>query len=278
MLESTRTLTSSSTQGSPTKHPAVRLRDDRGGRRAADPVHERDPGRDRRDRGRAGRRARGAGRVARAPRAHPGGDPPELRPAPELLRPRGGRDRGRGGAERSVVERRATQRRATSRCRPGPREITLDDMKRLVARDAPPDARRRHPDPAEPQRLVGRPGRRGRDRPRRPVGQRRPHLARARLPEPAPGPQAARAARLRAHRAPLRVPAVPRSRVDGAGRARRGQAQVLELHPAARARAAAPSAQIDPELAPRAIERGRAGERAHRGRADGAVRRDAARR
>ena len=34
--------------------------DDRGRRRAADPVHQRDPGRDRRDRGRAGRRARGA--------------------------------------------------------------------------------------------------------------------------------------------------------------------------------------------------------------------------
>ena len=45
-------------------------------------------------RGRAGRGARGARRVARAPRPHPGGDPPELRPAPELLRARGGGDRG----------------------------------------------------------------------------------------------------------------------------------------------------------------------------------------
>ena len=34
--------------------------------------------------------------------------------------------------------------------------------------------------------------RRGRDRPRRPVGQRRPHLARAPVPEPAPGAQAPR--------------------------------------------------------------------------------------
>ena len=48
--------------GSPTKHPARRLRDDRGGGRAADPVHERDPRRDRRDRGGAHRVARGARR------------------------------------------------------------------------------------------------------------------------------------------------------------------------------------------------------------------------
>ena len=36
-------------------------------------------------------------------------------------------------------------------------------------RDAAADARRRHPDPAEPRRLVGRAGRGRRDRPRRPV-------------------------------------------------------------------------------------------------------------
>ena len=34
-------------------------------------------------------------------------------------------------------------------------EITLADMKHLVAGDARTDARRRHPDPAEPGRLVG---------------------------------------------------------------------------------------------------------------------------
>ena len=58
--------------------------------------------------------------------------------------------------------------------------------------------------------------------------------ARGAVPEPAPGPQGAGAARLRADRAALRLPAVPGPRVDGAGRARRGQAQVLELHPAPR--------------------------------------------
>ena len=40
-------------------------------------------------------------------------------------------------------------------------------------------------------------------------------------------------ARLRAHRAALRLPAVPRSRLARAGCPRRRQAQVLELHPAA---------------------------------------------
>ena len=41
--------------GSPTKHPAAPPGDDRGRGRAADPVHLRDPGRDRGDRGGAGR-------------------------------------------------------------------------------------------------------------------------------------------------------------------------------------------------------------------------------
>ena len=53
-------------QGSPTKHPAVRLEAIAAAGRAEDPVHERDPGRDRRDRGRAGRGARGDRRAARA--------------------------------------------------------------------------------------------------------------------------------------------------------------------------------------------------------------------
>ena len=65
--------------GSPTKHPARPPRDDRGRGGAADPVHERHPGRHRRDRGGADGVARGARRGACAPRPPPGGDPPELR-------------------------------------------------------------------------------------------------------------------------------------------------------------------------------------------------------
>ncbi len=68
--------------------------------------------------------------------------------------------------------------------------VTLDDMRRLVRRLPRADARRRHPDPAEPVGLVAAARGRRRDRPRRPVGQRRPHLAGAPVPEPARGPQA----------------------------------------------------------------------------------------
>ncbi len=45
-------------QGSPTKHPAARMETIDAAGELQDPVHERDPGRDRRDRGRAGRGAR----------------------------------------------------------------------------------------------------------------------------------------------------------------------------------------------------------------------------
>ena len=62
-------------------------------RGAADPVHERDPGRHRRVRGGPDGGARGAGGL----RAPAGGDPAELRPAPALLRRGAGRDRDRGG-------------------------------------------------------------------------------------------------------------------------------------------------------------------------------------
>ncbi len=99
-------------------------------------------------------------------------------------------------------------------------------------------AGRRHPDPAEPRGLVGRAGRGWRDGPRRPLGERRSHLARARVPEPARGEEAPRATGLRADRAALRLPAVPGAGVDGPGSARRGEAQVLELHPAPRIRSA----------------------------------------
>ncbi len=82
-------------------------------------------------------------------------------------------------------------------------------------RGAAADARRRDPGAAEPLRLVGGPGRGGRNRSGRTLRQRRPHLPGAPVPEPAPGPQAPAPARLRAHRAPLRLPAVHERRVDG---------------------------------------------------------------
>ncbi len=78
-------------------------------------------------------------------------------------------------------------------------------------RNAPVDARRGHPDPAEPRRLVERAGGGRRDRPRRPVGQRRPHLPRAPVPLAPPGAQAPAGRRLRADRAAVRVPAIHRS-------------------------------------------------------------------
>ena len=198
-------------------------------RRAEDPVHERDPGRDRRDRGGADRGARGARRV----RPHPGGHPPELRPAPELLRAGAGRDR-RGGVEGVLAHR--------DRPRPAARPPEVGDAG-LARRHEAPDRRgeaaaagRRHPGAAQPRRLVAGARRRGRDRPRRAVRQRRPHLARAPVPVPAQGPQAARAGRRGADRAAVRLRRVHRPRVGRPGRARRHQDEVLELHPAPRLR------------------------------------------
>ena len=116
----------------------------------------------------------------------------------------------------------------------GPSQITLDDMRELVraAKRLMPD--RRHPDPAQPLRLVAPAGRGGRDRPRRAVRERRSHLARAPVPVAAQDAQAAPAEGLRADRAAVRLPAVHGLGLARAGRARRDQAEVLELHPAAR--------------------------------------------
>ena len=105
---------------------------------------------------------------------------------------------------------------------------------RARARVAAADARRGRADPAQPLGLVAAARGGGRDRPGRPVRQRRPHLARASLPLGPQDAQAPGAGGLRAHRAPLRVPAVHGCRLDRPGRARRDQAEVLELHPAAR--------------------------------------------
>ena len=105
---------------------AARVHPHRG--RAEDPVHERDPRRHRRDRGRARRRARGARRRARRARPPAGGDPPELRPAPELLRAGAGRDR-RGGLEGVLAHR--------PRRRPAARPPDVVDAGRHRGHEAP---------------------------------------------------------------------------------------------------------------------------------------------
>ena len=120
------------------------------------------------------------------------------------------------------------------------------------------DAGRRDSGAAQSVGLVGGAGRGGCDGPGGVVGQRRSHLPRARLSQPAPGPQTAGAAGLRADRAALRLPAVHGPRVDGAGGPRRGQAQVLELHPPPRLGAQARGVAAA-RLTGRAIAKGREG-------------------
>ncbi len=67
-------------RGAPDKHPTRRLADARGRRPAADPVHDRDPRRHRREPGGPDRGAGGDRRQPRAPRPRAGGDRPELPP------------------------------------------------------------------------------------------------------------------------------------------------------------------------------------------------------
>src|SRR5665811_127579 len=115
----------------------------------------------------------------------------------------------------------------------------------------------------------------GGHRPRGFVGQRGSHLARGAVSEPASGAQGACAAGVCADRAVVRVPAVHGLGLDGAGRARRGQAEVLELHSAAGVREAnGRGAVAGPGWG--GDRQGPRGRWAERGRADGAVRRDAA--
>ncbi len=93
--------------------------DDPRRRRAADPVHERDPRRHRRDRGGPDRLAGGARRGARRVRAPAGGDPAELRPARALLRRGAGGDRRRRGG--GVTGRRGCPTARSCRCPTGRR-------------------------------------------------------------------------------------------------------------------------------------------------------------
>ncbi len=99
-------------------------------------------------------------------------------------------------------------------------------------RDAAADAGRRHPGPAQPERLVAGARGRRRQRSRRPVGQRRPHLARAPVPVARPGAQAAGRGRRRARRAPVRLRPLHRPRVDRAARARGHPRPLPRVHPA----------------------------------------------
>ena len=104
-------------------------RDDRPGRRAADPVHERDPDRDRRDAGGADRGARGSARAARAARPPAGGD------RAELPRQAGHAD---GGASRAEPRRAPLDDRGRAAAAPAdvsvqaPPNLAYDDFPRLL--------------------------------------------------------------------------------------------------------------------------------------------------
>ncbi len=183
--------------GSPTKHPASAWRRS-GCRGAEDPIHERDPRRDRGDRGGARGIAAGAGHGSCRAWPYTRGDPAELRPSPELLRGRAGRDRRRGRARVLAHGGRLRLRRrpVLRACQAGtaPAGLGLRGEHRgheaVDRRDPAADARRRYPDPAEPRRLVGRARAGRRDRPRRPQRERRSHLPRAPVPLAASGAQA----------------------------------------------------------------------------------------
>ena len=134
-------------------------------------------------------------RGARRARAHPGGDPAELRPPPALLRAGAGGDRRRGRARVLAHGRRRGRRRASAFERPSlplPEwacAVSIEDMKRLIA-----ETRRLMPDvgiqvPAQPRRLVGGAGRGGRDRPRRAC---RPTATTSRPEHPFPSPHQVR--------------------------------------------------------------------------------------
>ena len=134
-------------------------RDDRAGRRAPDPVHERDPDRDRRDAGGAARGARGPARAARAARPPAGGDRAEL--PRQAGHPHGVASRAEPRRP-SLDDRGGAPAAAGRRLRAGAAEPRL--------RRLPAPARRRH------RRLGRRLARH--DRPRQPRGA----LARPRPP------------------------------------------------------------------------------------------------
>ncbi len=202
-------------QGSPTKHPEQRLATIRAAGELKIPftsgilvgIGESE----------ADRMAVAGG--ARRVRPRPGGHPPELRPAPPLLRRGAGRDRHRG--RRGLLAHRDRQRRREHESPAWAREVTIADMKRLVA-----EARRLMPEVgiqippnladwwpelvrAGATDLGGLSANGDHISPEHP------------FPSPRAGAHAARRRRLRALRAPVRLPAVHRRDLAGAARARR---------------------------------------------------------
>ena len=250
--------------GSPTKHPARRLETIETAGELRIPftsgilvgIGETEDG--------AGRLARGARRGPRPPRPHPGGDPPELRPAPAVLRgarsPRSPtRRRGERWAAGQTARTAARRLRGMPSCPRWASEVTLDDMKRLVA-----DARRLMPDVGIqiPPNLsdwwvdlveAGRPTSAG----------SRPTATTSRPSTPSRArTRSESASRPRATRSPSGS-APTRSTWSRSGSSRACSTWSSSSTGASSrgaARGGAPSARSTPSSAPRAIERGRAGE------------------
>ena len=250
-------------QGSPTKHPALRLETIRGRRRAADPVHAAGSS--------SGSARREDDRVAAlealaAVHAEHGHLQEVILqnfvPHRALLRRGAGRDRDRRG--RALLAHRAD---ATRRTRDGcPSWATPVDDRGHEApgrRGAAADARRRHPGPAEPRRLVAGARRGGRDRPRRPVAPTattsRPSTRSRRRTRCASGwPQDGVALTERLCVYPQYIDP---EWVD-AGRARRRSRRSTGLHPAPRLGAHGRAARSAPTSSPARSRAGRDGRRA----------------
>ena len=178
-------------------------------------------------------------RAARRARPPAGGDPPELRPAPELLRPRAGGDRRR--RRRASTGAPGVGRRPAARCaRRGRAPVTIEDLKRLIA-----ETRRLMPgvgDPgaAEPVATGGRSWSRAGATDLGGLSANGDHISPEHpFPSPAQVRKRLRAGRLRAVRAPVRVPGVHRSRSGSREPVLDVIKQpLLVVHPAARQRAA----------------------------------------
>ena len=144
--------------------------------RAEDPVHERDPGRDRRVRGGPDGVARGARRASTTSRRSSSRTSSRTGATTARSRPRSPPRPPSATGATGLSD--APHRDAPQVVDP----VTVEDMVRLVQEAKRLMPGRRHPGAAEPRRLVARAGPGRRDRPRRALEQRRPHLARAPVP------------------------------------------------------------------------------------------------